>query len=49
MKYVIHGKAKTKENDITIHCHDLDDMLEYRDAMVKQGYSCKVEEDKEHG
>jgi hypothetical protein len=39
MKYIIYGKAKIKEDDITIHCHDLDDMLTYRDEMIKQGYS----------
>jgi hypothetical protein len=45
MQYIIYGKAKNKEDDINIHCHDLDDMLTYRDEMIKQGYSCKVEED----
>lgn len=42
MKYMVYAEAHEEENDISIQCHDEDDMNTYAAACWSQGYK-KVE------
>jgi len=37
-KYLVYAKGHEKENDITIECHDEEDMNDYAQACREQGY-----------
>lgn len=38
MKYMLYVKGIDAENDMTIECHDADDLANYASECIKQGY-----------